>query len=238
MPTQKSTIRINLLYLILLVFPLIFLFNRAWQSFRISMAEPVSDKGDWYVVCSYTGCRTYEKRLLQKTPEFDNYPFDYSEKFYNDSAEAKRIASSERGLAVFFGILGGIYLWLFASIYLNNYIIFDGKSITVQTSRFPVSRYYGSYLKNSHLNGTIFLENITAINITTTTPLIPDRKNLQEINWRDIVKIQSGSDSIGIPLFIFPGFKKILLEIHRKKPGIIVEYYKNTFTDNIRSQTG
>jgi hypothetical protein len=75
------------------------------------------------------------------------------------------------------------------------------------------------------------IKKVERINIITLTPLIPIRTNIEQINWRDLVIIIYRDDigrlmSVGIPLFVFPGFKKVVKKIVEANPGVKVSFFK------------
>jgi hypothetical protein len=57
------------------------------------------------------------------------------------------------------------------------------------------------------------------------------RTNIEQINWRDLVMIIYRDDlgslgSVAIPLFIFPGFKKVVKKIVEINPEVKVNFFK------------
>ena len=57
------------------------------------------------------------------------------------------------------------------------------------------------------------------------------RTNIEQINWRDLVIIIYRDDigwlrSVAIPLFVFPGFKKVVKKIVENSPGVKVSFFK------------
>jgi len=79
---------------------------------------------------------------------------------------------------------------------------------------------------------------VEKINIITVTPFVPARTNIYQINWREIVEVLFRNstdqvDNIAVPLFLFPGFKKIVQEIAKRNPNIKISFLKHTIRDNI-----
>lgn len=86
-------------------------------------------------------------------------------------------------------------------------------------------------------NRTISIADISEIKVLTTTPNIPTRTRLDEINWRDRVEIHYRQDTqlqtAVIELYLFPSAKAILKEIVKSQPLIQVTFKKLTGLQNI-----
>lgn len=82
---------------------------------------------------------------------------------------------------------------------------------------------------------TFSINDINKIVLISTTPFGPDKKNIDELNWRDDIIIYLNQD-LGItiiPLYVFPGFKKVLKDIMNKRPNIPTNFDKTTPGENI-----
>jgi hypothetical protein len=86
-------------------------------------------------------------------------------------------------------------------------------------------------------NRTISVAQISEIKVITTTPSIPTRTSIDEINWRDRVEINYRQDNHPltaiIELYLFPKTKTILKEIVKSHPLIKVTFEKLTGMQNV-----
>ncbi len=93
-----------------------------------------------------------------------------------------------------------------------------------------IPRYF-FLIHSSYLNTA----EISQIVVQTTTPLIPDKTSISQINWRDKIHIVSSNQKfvVIVPLFIFPKAKAVILELIAQNPTISIVFTKNTIMENI-----
>jgi len=136
-----------------------------------------------------------------------------------------------RSNLILFLLFNLVVLPLYVFSWLKSYIKIDDDLVIVNdlVGVILFINMYGEF--NIDMNAQFNIRKVERINILTLTPLIPMRTNIEQINWRDLVIIIYRDDigrlrSVAIPLFVFPGFKKVVKKIVEANPGVKVSFFK------------
>ena len=123
----------------------------------------------------------------------------------------------EFSLWIFLAVLSlAIFLWFYTKIEFNTDVI--------------NIRYFS---KNTIIN----VSNIKEIIVVTTTPLISQKKDISQINWRDRIEIYyllpNGQKAVAVVnVFVFSGFVKIINEILKIRSDLKITFSKATMWQN------
>lgn len=236
---QKITVRLGLFITIIFLLPLIIFIKFSYDSY-LEYKEPlVEEIGDSYRICSINACSQFPKRIidnskfsssdfdiesgqyfntlfnrlknLQDDPDFNFVNFDIISGYYLALNSAKFARNNSQKIFYFLIFITFVYLLTFLFIWFKNQIILIDTMVRIKSL----------WLKKISFN----VDNVEVIGIVTTTPFIAKRTSIDQINWRDAVGVYYRSpmgniDNIVIPLYIFPGFKKIIKEIIKRRPSV------------------
>lgn len=235
----KRVIRLNLLMLGFILGPLLIINKFMIDGLFYSLTPTVIDNLCETITCDYKGCIQVDKNL--------KYICEYKKEIIinteiNDRFEASQalvtgimtnnLVSLKKMSIVFYLVMTMILLVSVVVVFLWWWF---------WTIRYNGHRVWGAYVKTKSGVGNdlvrlrsfgldIDVSNIQKIKIITTTPLIPTRVSIDQINWRDIVVIfyhDNGNLSTErINLFNYPGFKKVVIDILRNNPQIQLEFTK------------
>lgn len=148
-------------------------------------------------------------------------------------------------LIVFFPIsISIVVIFLLINFFISERISLQNNNLKINRflkfRRFPtVQNGQARYTYNFHLLKSLdlSLDQITKIGIETTTPLIPLKKSVNEINWRDNVYIffntNLGEETEVLSAFDHPDLRDIIMKIVSLKPNIEVVFRKTTPLENL-----
>jgi hypothetical protein len=224
-----------------------------YDNYRIYKAPLIQEEGQYYIICysRYEPCSSFDKKTIDrikskyqnyvtylktfdpyyvmnllKREDFNFMEFEEASRYYSALERAKMtksiIKQYLRDDIVLFLLINLFIPPLFILFWWKNYIKINDDLVTVNL-----------FIINLFINmKTEFnIKKVEIINVTTLTPLIPMRTNIEQINWRDLVMIIYRDDlgstgSVEISLFVFPGFKKVIKKIVEINPEVKVNFFK------------
>jgi len=218
-----------------------FMINGLLRSFRPHVIDNLCET----ITCDYRQCVQVEKNLLylcdNKKEDFLNQ--DISERFKAtklllDQTLTRDVIFQKRSDILFYGVMSILLLITIfgvCAIYYSKTIKYNGLRIWGNYIKFRSS---SRIVRFKSFNIDIELRQIKKLRIITTTPLIPMKTAIDQINWRDNVEIiceENGNiDSTEISLFNYPGLKRIVIDVLKRMPQIEIEFTKRTvFSANI-----
>ena len=246
---QEIVVRINLFIIVFLLFstliPALILLKEAYDAYIYYKSSLVEEHDNFYLICSLTNCYSFEKESIYKLSlKYGNLKFPISNtnnaeeilksinfvlanchlKFidYPECLLINRLKTAIES-AIFFKEIAKEDFYFYTplsliALLLPLYILFifyyNKITLVDNTINFKL------FLNFRIIKRSFSIDSIERINIITTTPHFPKRKNIEDINWKEIVQITVQMEEVTIPLIIFPGFKKILKKIIEKNPQI------------------
>lgn len=235
--SEKISIRLNPLYLIIVSLPLLAFLFFAYDSLQRGLRPTLP----YDMTCPSGNCHSYQPPF-RIVPPRDPPSYGLGNTLPYDVAEARSNQLFLLGIGIAYGLLALVYLILLLLPTMNSFILWENNRIQIHSRLFtPLLRAYGFQRLVHSLHRwrtspdvTIPLDAIISFKIITTSPLIPNRTDISQINWREIVIIKYGQNQEAvIELYVFPGFKKIVQTITRLRPEIPISFTKNTLLQNM-----
>jgi len=229
---EKISVRISFIILAVVAIPPAMFFYFALKQYLASIKPAALDKEDYYVVCTYSGCSSYEKSLID-SPE--PYQTSFQSQYYDKVQAAKAESVSERRLFYLFTFSSFCYSSIASIFYLRNKILLDNDRIFINLKNIN-THYQKVEMFSQRLEFSI--NDIKKINIVSKTPLGPIKTKVEEVNWRDRVEIYfntgDGAEDVAmVDIYLFPRFKKVLLEIVKRRSDIKVSFIRTTVMENL-----
>lgn len=224
------------------IVPLVILLGFTYKTFQESFGSPyrVVD-GKYYVICpTVNGCNTYVKSDIDH-PGNPSYFLNPLTNFQNDLVSVKSQQSAEKQIFYFLCVLSagliavGMVVWTRNSIAIKDNVITINSLLSSGRPQFGLKPYRWKTTKRA----SIPLESITGIKVVTTTPLIPNRTDVSQVNWRDVIYLSynqanSVPSTAAIEFFIFPGFKKILRDLISQNPKLPISFTKESTVEKLQ----
>jgi hypothetical protein len=244
---------ITIVFLLFYLYLAYILWQPLYDNYRIYKAPLIQEEGQYYIICysRYEPCSSFDKKTIDrikskyqnyvtylktfdpyyvmnllKREDFNFMEFEEASRYYSALERAKMTKSITkqylRDDIVLFLLINLVIPPLFILFWWKNYIKINDDLVTV--SLFIINLFI-------NMKTEFNIKKVEIINVITLTPLIPMRTNIEQINWRDLVMIIYRDDlgslgSVAIPLFIFPGFKKVVKKIVEINPEVKVNFFK------------
>lgn len=202
------TARINLLLVLFFLIPALIFFSRAVSDYRILSETNFVES----VVIR-------NNEFLEIDPETKHSLDDLNRKTRESRERQEKTNRSIYMFTFMINILVALGMFSFSILMLISKAELKGNKL----------RY--RYLFKT---GEISVESITEILINRTTPLYKDNLTIENISWREKVIINQGM--LVFSGFLYPKLNLIVSEILEINPNIKIDYYINTFMDNVQNR--
>ncbi|OGG15898.1 hypothetical protein A3D78_06985 [Candidatus Gottesmanbacteria bacterium RIFCSPHIGHO2_02_FULL_39_14] len=206
--------RISLFFLLLLALPFLILSNYVYHEFRSNVFPEAIKR---------------EQPLFQNTPNqfFDSDYFKIINEIELEYRQTRKAWDYIFLTLAIFGVLFVISIYNLNKIFLSNEALIFQFGLGLGMLRFW------------RIREIVPLKNITNLKAITTTPLIPVKKEISELNWRDKIIIEYRTTTnepkqLTIPLYIWPRFRKIIPEIIKKRSDLKMVFDKVSLSENFR----